>query len=71
MFLLSSTLALACSAGFSFFWRASAEFSVWSSFWFCKMSGAGKSKRGGDDGTGNDGDEKQKTPARKEESPLT
>ena len=29
------------SAGGVFFWLASAEYSVSSSFWFCKMSGAG------------------------------
>ena len=31
-----------------FFWRASVEFSVSSSFWFCKMSRAGRSEKGPD-----------------------
>ena len=47
---------IACSAGV---FMASAQFSVWSSFWFCKMARARRSEKGWGGGV----KEKEKTPA--------
>ena len=46
----------AAQTGFFFREWASAKFSVWSSSWFCKMSGSRSSERGAE------GAEKKKTP---------
>ena len=39
---------IACSAGVLFFWWVSVEFSVWSPFWVCTTSGAGRREMSGE-----------------------